>query len=249
MQELYAGVLFFPIERAAEILSAWRRWVEDVPETVTSVGRLLRIPPFPELPEPIRGRAFVVVEAAYLGDEASGAELLRPLRDLDPELDTFSTIPAASLSSLHMDPEQPVPGVGHGMLLQDVTGETIDALLGATGGESGSTLLSVELRQLGGALAEASPEHGALASIDAGFAFFAVGIAPTPEAKIATEAQVQSALDALAPWDAGRAYLNFAERPTDGRSLFNEQAYHRLRRVKAQVDPTDLIVSNHPVRH
>jgi hypothetical protein len=31
-------------------------------------GHLLRLPPLPELPEPLRGRAFVVVEAAYLGD-------------------------------------------------------------------------------------------------------------------------------------------------------------------------------------
>ena len=40
---------------------------------------------------------------------------------------------------------------------------------------------------------------------------------------------------------------SFAERPTDGRSLYAEQAYARLRRIKHAVDPRDLIRSNHPI--
>ena len=248
LREVYAGVLFFPIERAAEVLGAWRRWVDGVPETVTSVGRLLRLPPFPEIPEPIRGRDFVVVEAAMQDGEAAGRELLRPLRELGPELDSFATVPAAALGSLHMDPEQPVPGEGHGMLLDDVTGEAIERLVAAAGAESGSTLLSAELRHLGGALAEPSPEHGAVGAIDAGFAYFAVGIAPTPAAKVVTREQVQRTIDALAPWDAGRAYLNFSERPTAGGSLFSEQAHRRLQRIKTRVDPGDVIRANQRVR-
>jgi FAD binding domain len=43
---------------------------------------------------------------------SGGAELIRPLRALDPELDTFATIPAPALQQLHMDPEQPVPRRG-----------------------------------------------------------------------------------------------------------------------------------------
>ena len=52
---------------------------------------------------------------------------------------------------------------------------------------------------------------------------------------------------ALAPWDAGRSYLNFAERSTPGQRLFGSATYARLRRVKAVYDPQDVIRSNHPV--
>ena len=52
---------------------------------------------------------------------------------------------------------------------------------------------------------------------------------------------------ALAPWDAGRAYLNFAELSTTGQRLFGAETYARLRRVKAAYDPQDVIRSNHPV--
>src|SRR5262249_38838301 len=78
--ELYAGSLFFPIQRAAEVLHAWRAWTDTVPDEVSSQGRLVRLPPAPQLPEPLRGRAFVKVEAAYLGDAGTGGELTQPLR-------------------------------------------------------------------------------------------------------------------------------------------------------------------------
>ena len=110
--DLYAGSLFFPIARAAEVLHAWREWTDTVPDEVSSQGRLVRLPPAPQLPEPLRGRAFVKVEAAYLGDASTGAELTQPLRRLGPALDTFATIPPSALGQLHMDPGQPVPFQG-----------------------------------------------------------------------------------------------------------------------------------------
>jgi FAD/FMN-containing dehydrogenase len=82
--EVYAGVMFWPIERAAEVLHAWHDLVPSLPESMTTVGRLLMLPPIPEIPEPLRGRKFVVVEAIHLGDEREGAKLLAPLRELAP---------------------------------------------------------------------------------------------------------------------------------------------------------------------
>jgi hypothetical protein len=60
-------------------------------------------------------------------------------------------------------------------------------------------------------------------------------------------AQVQAVKAALAPWAAPHMYLNFAETQGDPASFWTEQAYHRLRRVKADVDPDNVIRSNHPI--
>jgi FAD/FMN-containing dehydrogenase len=246
--EVYAGVLFFPLERGAEILRAWRRWIEDVPDEVTSVGRFLQFPPIPEIPEPLRGNSFVVVEATYLGDEESADELLRPLRELGPVMDTFATIPVQQLNRLHMDPEEPVPASGDGMLLADFTEEAIDALVAAAGTGSGSPLVSVEVRHLGGALGRRSPEHGAFDSVEAEFAMFAVGMVMTPEMGAAVKAHVEVVHAALASWDAGRDYLNFTERRERGERLFGGMTYRRLQTLKAKFDPDDVFRSNHPVR-
>jgi hypothetical protein len=242
--EIYAGILWFPVERAPEVLNAWRAWTDNVPDEMTSVGRILQFPPIPDIPEPLRGNSFVVVQAIYLGEEADGAKLLEPLRALGPVMDTVATIPIPELSKLHMDPDGPVPGAGDGGMLTDVDDRLIDAVVENT---VGSPLLSVEIRHLGGAIGRARPEHGALASFDAPYVMFAVGFTPTPEAKEAVEASVVALRDALAPWQAPHTYMNFAETRRDERSLFAEHAYYRLRRVKAKYDRDDVIRSNHPI--
>ena len=245
--EVYAGVMLWPIERAAEILHAWREWTAEMPDDMTTVGRLLQLPPIPDIPEPLRGRSFVGVQAFYLGAEAEGAALVAPIRALGPEIDTVATIPAAALQHVHMDPEHPVPGLGDGMLLDDLPAAGIDALVAAAGPGSGSPLLSVEVRQLGGALAKPAPGGGAVSHLDADFVMFGVGIAMSPEQGAAVSAHVGAVREALAPWEAETAYLNFAERDIPGDNLFGPYAHHRLRAVKSAYDPADLFRSNHPV--
>jgi FAD/FMN-containing dehydrogenase len=248
IEEVYAGVLWFPFERAADVLHAWRDFVEaGTPDELTTVGRLLQLPPLPVIPEPVRGKSFVILEAIYLGDEAEGARLLEPLRALGPVLDTVATIPVEALAHLHMDPEEPVPGAGDGDLLAELTPEAIDAVVAAAGPGSGSSLLSVELRQLGGAIARPAADHGAISAFDAQFALFAVGMAPTPELKAKAEADSKAVLAALEPWVARQTYMNFVERREDARRFVSEAAYHRLRRIKSAVDPYDVIRSNHPL--
>ena len=246
--DVHAGVLFFPLERGAEVLRAWRRWVDTVPDEVTSVGRFLQFPPVPALPEHLRGQSFAVIEAVSLLGQDASDELLGPLRELGPQLDTFATIPAHSLDRLHMDPEHPVPGAGDGMVLSDLNDAAIDALVQTAGAGSHSPLLSVELRHAGGALARKVPGGGAVSSVNGRFLLFAVGMAPTPDAGTAVKAQVELVQNALAPWDAGRAYSNFATKRERGERLFGDLTYRRLQTVKATVDPDDVFRSNHPVR-
>ncbi len=117
------GTLFWPIERAGEVLDAWWSWAQTVPDEVTSLGRLLRLPPLPVLPEFLRGRDFVVVEVADMRGPGHLEELLAPLRALGPEIDTVATLPTTALGSIHMDPQDPVPGAGDGALLSAITGE------------------------------------------------------------------------------------------------------------------------------
>jgi FAD/FMN-containing dehydrogenase len=246
--DVYAGVLFFPAERGPEVLRAWRRWIEDVPDELTSVGRFLNFPPLPELPEHLRGRSFVVVESVYLGDEEQGVELLRPIRELGPEMDTVATIPVEQLSKVHMDPEDPVPGAGDGMLLSDFPEEAIDSLVRVAGAGSGSPLLTLEVRHLEGELARPRPGNGVLSAIEARFAVFAAGIAATPEMGAAVRAHIELFQAALAQWDSGRDYLNFTERRERGQRFFGSKAFARLQAVKARVDPQDVFRSNHPIR-
>jgi FAD/FMN-containing dehydrogenase len=245
--ELYAGDLFFPIQRAAEVLHSWRAWVASVPDEVTSIGRILRIPPLPAVPDQLRGRAFAMVEAAYVGDEATGADLIAPLRKLGPEIDTFATITAPALSQLHMDPAEPVPAVGDGALLTDFPAGAADALVGLAGADADTALISIEVRHLDGALRQSARGGGALPSIDASYALYATGVAPTPEAVTTVGGQVQALKDALAPWHASYSYYNTTDTPASAQALLPPDSYQRLRQIKTTHDPDNAIISAHPV--
>jgi len=247
VRDLYAGALFFPIQRSAEVLHAWRAWTSTVPDEVTSLGRILRLPPLPEVPEPLRGRAFALVEAAYLGDAGTGAELTQPLRQLGPELDTFATIPAPALQQLHMDPDQPVPNQGDGAFLSDVPAAAIDAVVALAGPDADTPLLSVEIRHLGGALARPAPDGGAQPKIDAEYLIFAAGFTPTPDLTAAVRAHAQTLKDALGAWHAGYDYYNFQETPALASAVLPPASYHRLQQIKARHDPGQAIISTHPV--
>jgi Berberine and berberine like len=152
------------------------------------------------------------------------------------------------VSHLHLDPEHPVPYAGDGMLLADLPGAAVDAFADVSGARAAFPLLSAEIRHLGGELARPRPGNGALASIEAYYVLHAIGVAPDPDAAAAVTTQAAAVKQALAPWAARQMYLNFAETASPAAPLWTESACHRLRRIKAQVDPGNMIRANHPVR-
>ena len=245
--ELYAGMLAWPWERTADVLHAWRELVPSLPDELSTWARILQVPPLPDIPEPVRGRELVVVEAAYLGAQEPGRELLRPLRDLGPELDTFAVVPPAVLGQLHMDPEDPVPFAASGQLLDELPPAAIDAIVETAGPGSGSPLLSLELRQLGGALRNAPPDAGALATLDHAFLTLGVGMLMDPGMAPAIKGQLDVVADALVPWDSGVKYANFIDVPIDVRMCYPPETFDRLQEVKRRYDPDDLFRANHPI--
>ena len=247
MPEVYAGILFFPAERASEVLKAWLTWTRTAPESVTSVGRIIRFPAEVEVPEPLRGGSFVVVEAVFTDDEAVASALIDPLRRLGPVMDTFEAQPPAGIAELHMDPPNPLPYAADHLVLAEVTSEAIEGLVAAVGQGSGSELISVELRHLGGALSRVGEDHGALARMPGEYLLFGVGATPTAAATDAVRADLALMRASLSQFASGY-YYNFSEAPTDPRRHFPPEVYARLQRIRAQVDPEAIIRANHTIR-
>jgi hypothetical protein len=132
-------------------------------------------------------------------------------------------------------------------MIAELPARTVDAFVEVAGAPAESPLLTVELRHLGGALARPHASHGALfldrRSVPAvrrrdGAGRGARGARARPD---------PSGESALAPWVALHMYLNFSEAQGDPARFWTEQAYHRLRRIKAAVDPGNVIRSNHPI--
>ena len=245
--DAFAGMMLWDIEHAEPVLRHWAAWSAQAPDEVTTSFRILRFPPMPELPDFLRGRQLVVVDGAVLGDDELGTEQIAGLRALNPEMDTFARVPAASLTRLHMDPEGPTPSVGGHTMIRELDDEAVDAFLAAFGPGAETALLAAELRQLGGALARPDSEGGVLAALEGSHAAFFVAIAATPEMAQAGQASMAAGIEALSPWSNGRTYLNFAEGPVKVSTAFSEGPWARLQAVRTAVDPHDVFVANHRV--
>ena len=243
----YAGMMLWDQEHAERVLRTWAAWTETAPDCVSTSFRMLNLPPMPELPPFLRGRQLVVIDGAVLADDEQAAAVIADLRALEPEMDTFARVPAASLVRLHMDPEGPTPSVSASTILADLPDAAIETFLALTGRGSGSTLLAAELRQLGGALARPAEGAGALPMLDGRFVLFAVAIAATPEMAAQGHADATALVDGLTAYASGRDYLNFAEQRVDVRASFSAEDWQRLKGVRSAVDASGLLVANHRI--
>jgi hypothetical protein len=246
ISDVYAGALLLPAEVGADGVRAYRDWAATVPDEVTSIVRFLRPPPLPDVPEPLRDRPLLTLGAACIGSQAEGEKAVAPLREIgEPIMDTFDQIPAAGLSRIHMDPEVPVPALGHHAVIRELPDDAIDAFVGAAGPEAGSPLLLAELRQLGGALGRATENGGALSKLDAAFGMLAIGMPMTPELGQAIDAHLDELHEVMQPWASEGGYLNFAERPCDVDAILPPETCARLAEVKRHWDPDGMIRANH----
>jgi FAD/FMN-containing dehydrogenase len=248
VSEVCAGLLWWPIGAAPAVLQAWRELTQsELPDEFTSTARLMRFPALSDIPEVVRGESFVVIDAYHLGTQAEAGQILAPLRALRPVMDTVRPTPIQDLGQVHLDPAQPTPAAGDGMLLDTLPAAAVDDLVRLAGPDADTPLMAVELRQLGGEMRRARPGNGALAALSADYALFGGGVATGPEASAAIGRDVRALQAAMAPWAAGQMYLNFAETRRDPARFWTPEAYSRLRQIKAAVDPEDRIQSNQPI--
>jgi FAD/FMN-containing dehydrogenase len=248
VSEAYAGALLFPPELAAEGIRAYRDWTAAAPEEAGSMVRALDLPPIPDIPEPLRGKKWLAITAACIGSREEGETTIAPLREIgEPVVDSFDQVPAPALSRIAMDPEPPVPGLGHHRLLAELPDDAIDAFVDVAGPDAGSPLLLAELRHLGGALGRPAENGGALDKLEGDFLMLGIGMLMDPALREPITGALDRLADAMNPWAAEGGYLNYAERPCEVDSLLPADTCKRLAQVKRNWDPDDLILANHSV--
>jgi FAD/FMN-containing dehydrogenase len=248
VSEAYAGALLFPPELAAEGIRAYRDWTAAAPEEAGSMVRALDLPPIPDIPEPLRGKKWLAITVACIGSREEGETTIAPLREIgEPVVDSFDQVPAPALSRIAMDPEPPVPGLGHHRLLAELPDDAIDAFVDVAGPDAGSPLLLAELRHLGGALRRPAENGGALDKLEGDFLMLGIGMLMDPALREPITGALDRLADAMNPWAAEGGYLNYAERPCEVDSLLPADTCKRLAQVKRNWDPDDLILANHSV--
>jgi FAD/FMN-containing dehydrogenase len=241
----YGGCIFFPGEATAAVLHAWREWAPTLSDDTTTSVAMLRLPPDPSLPEPLRGRFVTSLRFVHLGSAADGAAVLAPMRAVaTPLMDLVDEMPYVAVDAVSMDPTTPMPVRERGVTVDALPAAAVDALLAVAGPDVPAPLALVEIRLLGGAIARHPVVPNAVAGRDAAFSVFTIGapFGPPVEAALAGMAAV---IDAVRPWTYG-ALVNFVGTATAeqvGR-LWNPADRARLLQIRDRVDPTGLFATN-----
>lgn len=247
--ELFGGMVMYPGERAAEVIAAYAGWIARVPDEVTSNCAVIRIPPAPEVPEPLRGRTVVAIGACAIGDPASAQELLAPVRTLgDPVVDMMRPLGPGDLGEVVMDPVDPMPAAGHSELIAALTPELQALLAGTAEGES--PLVIAEVRHLGGALVR-SGATTPLAPLDGELMFHVEAVTPPGPAGEAGHAAVAGLAEALKPHATGAMLPSFLGDvdlgPARVAQAYTPEARARLAELKSRVDPDHRFRFGRPV--
>ncbi|WP_433722737.1 FAD-binding oxidoreductase [Nocardia sp. CA-129566] len=244
--EVYAGMFLWPFERRDDVLDTWYKMTRTAPEELTTALRIMHWPVMEDgRPEFLSGRSLVVIDGAFIGSEADGAEAVAALRALEPEMDTWAPITAAELSHMHMDPEQPTPFASAGMVLGDLDDAGLRAFTDAV--DLGSPLLFAGLRHTGGAFARQPEDSGALGALPGSYLMEGIGLVTAPELAEPIDIALRQLRAAMSRYDTGRVYANFVDRPTDVSTVYDEASFRRLRELRASVDPDGLMVASHPI--
>ncbi len=245
---VFAGMTVWAAEHARPVLEAWLRWTRGAPESATTSARLLRLPPLPEIPDPLRDTPVVVIDGAVLAASDEAERILSPIREAAPAtIDSWDTVPPPALLQIHMDPPGPVPGAGHHALLDDIGDAGLDALLGVVDPDVVSPLLFAELRHLGGALGRPPTDGGARSSLEGSFALFGVGMVMSPDDAGALETRLDALVGAMSPWSTGTVYAGFAERGGSAAAAYSGSTYERLSTIRRTWDPEELFVGAHRI--
>ena len=98
---VYAGPIFYPGDRAGELLRVLPRLGADAPDEITTLVNLTTAPPAPFIPEAVHGKPIVAVIAVHAGEPEQGRALVQPLKDLgDPIADLIGVMPYTMMQSL-----------------------------------------------------------------------------------------------------------------------------------------------------
>ncbi|MEO8483701.1 MAG: FAD-binding oxidoreductase [Acidobacteriota bacterium] len=245
-----AGPTFWPIEQTPEVMQAYQTFILNAPEDVSGFLAFLTVPPVPLFPPELHGRKVCAIVWCSTASAEKTEQVTRPMRTVGkPLLDAVGPMPFPALQSL-FDPLLP-PGLQWYWRADFVEGFSPEAigkhLEHATKAPAG--LSQVHIYPIDGAAHRPGNGDTAFSYRDANFAVVIVGVDPDPANKNAVAQWCKDYFDAVHPYGAGGAYVNFMmdEGQERVKAAFRDN-YTRLASVKKAYDPANLFRVNQNIR-
>ncbi len=244
------GPTFWPLEQAADVLRAYRKFIVDAPENISGFFGFLVVPPAPMFPEHLHMKKVCAIVWCCTASPEETEAATRSMRSVgQPLLDQVGPVPFPVVQSIFDGLF--VPGLQWYWRADNFTELSDEAI--ARHVEHGSklpTMLStMHLYPLNGAAQRVGKTDTAYSFREALFAEVIVGVDPDPANADKITTWCKEYWDALHPFSAGGAYVNFMmdEGPDRIQAAFRDN-YGRLAAIKKKYDPTNFFRVNQNIR-
>ena len=244
--EIYGGPIFYPVERAGELMRFYREFIAQAPEELGAFFAFQIAPPLPFIPEDRHGETMCLIVACWSGPIEEGEQAVRPLLDAAPVVaQHVGPMPYPALNSA-FDALLP-PGLQHYWKADFVRELTDDAI--AAHVEYGPRVPCVQatmhLYPIDGACHRVASDSTAFAYREARFACVIAGMWPDPADNERNVRWVREYWEAIHPHSELGGYVNFMAGDDQDRIRDNYRGnYDRLVAVKRRYDPKNVFRMN-----
>ncbi len=246
---VYGGPMFWPLDRAGEILRFWRDFIRDAPEDINGWFAFLTVPPVAPFPEQYQLQKVCGIVWCYTGPLEQAAERFAPIKALNPIVDFAGEVPWPALQSLF--DALFVPGMQwywNADFFHDLDDRAIE-LHTKYGAQLPTMFSTMHLYPINGVAHRLAAEDTAFSYRDANFAEVIVGVDPDPANNERMIAWARDYWLALHPYSAGGGYINrMMDEGEDNVKAAYRDNYARLAHIKAVYDPTNLFRVNQNIK-
>ena len=247
---VHAGPTFWPVEQAADVLRTYREFIRQAPEDVNGFFAFLVVPPVPMFPEHLHNRTVCAIVWCCTASPEKADAATKPMRTFGkPVFDHVGQMPFTTLQSL-FDGLYPLglQWYWRADFVNEISDPAV-ALHVDHGSRLPTMFSTMHLYPIDGAAHRVGKGETAYSYRDASFAEVIVGVDPDPANKDKITNWCKEYFDALHPYSAGGAYVNFMmEEGQDRIKAAFRDNYDRLAAVKKKYDPANFFRVNQNIR-
>ncbi len=246
----YAGPMLFHLDDAADVMKWYRQFIVTAPENISGFFAFLTVPPGAPFPEPLHLKKMCAIVWCYTGPLEEAERVFAPVRArLRPALDLVGPLPHPALQSM-FDPIYPagLQWYWKADFVNELSDEAIE--LHVKHGSQLPTMWStMHMYPINGAAHRTGNNETAWSYRESTWAEVIVGVDPDPKNRDRITEWARRYWEALHPYSAGGAYVNFMMEEGDDRiKATYRDNYERLAEIKSKYDPANFFRVNQNIK-
>jgi hypothetical protein len=247
---VYGGPMLYELSEAKEVMKWYRELIKNAPDDLNGFFAFLTVPPAAPFPETLHLRKMCGIVWAYSGPMEKAEEVFKPIRAFKaPALDFVGPLPYPALQS--MFDALYVPGMQwywRADFVKELSDEAIEEHL-RFGPQMPTMFSTMHMYPVNGAASRVGDTDTPWSYRDATWAMVIVGVDPDPANKEKITTWTKEYWQALHPYSAGGAYVNFMmDEGEDRVKATYGRNYDRLVTLKNKYDPNNLFRVNQNIK-